>query len=900
MSPLFWSSVRLPGLLALTAGAVLLAAAAFCLAAAQWPASFATARLVCTGAAAPCLFALSLMAERRGARGRFAAEICLAAAALACGLVWIVFCQTWQGPDALQTLFLAWTASLVPLLAARFSAPVWNLFVLLACCISLTGPLTSPLTSPHLFLHGDPTHAATATMLTGLGACLLLFAPALFGRLRAAFKAAPEAGALPSGGFSQMLSGIPPTLLALPLTVVAAAATWLTGFWLLSAHLSPQPGLDAAWQSAAGMPVLILLLAAALASRHRLLRCELALAALVLVGVLLVRGLGLLTGTDVVQRLLQFIVWLLKPVLGFEQGGVVLAVVIVILAITAVLVWDTLRLTAAPREGRNAPAAWTAGVPAAIGTLCFTGGVFVCTAMLRTPYTPAVIGLALTFSGLALFRRRRGTDRASSLTMKMFMATGLLLLLGIPLGIPVHRAWPHTIAGQGLLIFVPSLAVYLLADGTALRTAAALVCLIFGRLVLGTLCAPLHLPRLFPNLAFFLLCLLPLVFAGIGRVNPFREKHLRPLSLACLLTACILLLFTDLWYAVLHPFTGFFLQKGIGYPAPPHLTKLPGDTAAVVAQTALTVILALMAGRLAPANMTGGGVAAGLGLLAATWCSAPTGCLLAICVAAAGLIPERRGDCHAAGRADSLLTTVGGVILAVSLAACWFEATRLAFLALGLAVPGVCLLAAGLRLECRSGDAGEHEDDGGLSGPAPLRRQALVWSITTAVLACGLLAAVMDRERIANSGERVLLPASLDLYTTNRRLLFLGAGNFPSCYTVKSALKKHADRAEGGCLPLIVDKNGVGRPDPEQWLTEEQCRGRRGPALRVERDAAGRLRAALPPFYLYEASRSFSAHEKHYAALRIADDGRLLVTDLLDEREFKNPGSRHGKFRKLP
>ncbi len=251
------SPSRMPGMIALAAGASLTLAAVVYFFAWNWHALSGTTRFSLAGGGALMSLALALAAERK--RHDAASSIALFSAALFTGLFWTVFGQVFQSGATTREFCLAWAVTTAPIFLLRRTALLWNLLVPLLIAAVCASPLIEQRDAFHT------THLLAPLLVAAASCAIALLPPSTLRR-------APGLNAW----------------LLLPLTILLAMATALCSLHILFTPLQYHPSLA---ESLAGPVTFALVLVPALRARHAPTLCLLALCAVILMNVALFRSL---------------------------------------------------------------------------------------------------------------------------------------------------------------------------------------------------------------------------------------------------------------------------------------------------------------------------------------------------------------------------------------------------------------------------------------------------------------------------------------------------------------------------------------------------------------------------------------------------------------------------------
>ena len=593
--------VRLPGLIALATGVALVLAAAVRFIAWNWPALPDTARFGLAGGGMLLCLLLAFAAERRagfspgkqgtaktddspnamasasppdtshtgtgipgtgnagasnagsgtaevvpsetGGLAGAAAGLAMLGAGLCTGLFWAVFAQTFQSGATERDFCLVWAACVVPLFVLRRSAGLWNLLVVLLCGAACNTALS------------DLWYAAGPGLLLRLG-----------GVAAVCCVAAPKRNAW----------------LALPLTVLIGAATWLCSLALMElvAPCAYGPRISGA-ALFAGPVALAAVLAFALRAGHGLALGGLALSALVLLNVLVLYA------------------WPFHSLIAML--AVFLLVNLAWLSALTMLLHHGLRRLHRPGTPDGIAATLCLRLPAALGgltsALCLLGLITLLLAEwhLDMAVPMAAVGLVLLLGGTTLWRMRGSSTLAA--TCALVLACGGLI--GLHLELYGHN--PALILG---LVWGASALFYAGMDMPLLRFAAIFAALwtSFVTLQDAGLGGFLSVPAV--------CCLLPLGLATAGR---FPRGALRPAALACILTPAL-------------------LSPRLPLPFQLHLTPdlLGGWLPSALLTLNLALLIRRRLPRQSPASPRPAEYAAAVLVLLPGWYACPPECLLAV------------------------------------------------------------------------------------------------------------------------------------------------------------------------------------------------------------------------------------------------------------------------------
>lgn len=943
--------VRLPGLIALATGVALVLAAAVRFIAWNWPALPDTARFGLAGGGMLLCLLLAFAAERRagfspgkqgtaktddspnamasasppdtshtgtgipgtgnagasnagsgtaevvpsetGGLAGAAAGLAMLGAGLCTGLFWAVFAQTFQSGATERDFCLVWAACVVPLFVLRRSAGLWNLLVVLLCGAACNTALS------------DLWYAAGPGLLLRLG-----------GVAAVCCVAAPKRNAW----------------LALPLTVLIGAATWLCSLALMElvAPCAYGPRISGA-ALFAGPVALAAVLAFALHARHGLALGGLALSALVLLNVLVLYA------------------WPFHSLIAML--AVFLLVNLAWLSALTMLLHHGLRRLHRPGTPDGIAATLCLRLPAALGgltsALCLLGLITLLLAEwhLDMAVPMAAVGLVLLLGGTTLWRMRGSSTLAA--TCALVLACGGLiglhlelyghnpaLILGLVWGasalfyagmdMPLLRftaifaaLWTSFVtlqdAGLGGFLSVPAVCCLLpLGLATAGRfprgalRPAALACILTPALLSPRLPLPfqLHLtPDLlggWPAATLLTLNLALLIRRRLPRQSPASP---RPAEYAAGILALLLgwyacppecLLAVNLLFASLagtaSPRTAGTARHSHGIPTGTAASNTgatgtgTGTAGAVKAGDGLTsAATTIMADSMAASNMVardavaGGTVEGGTlktttsGTTEGNGASATADTAATRSAGSGAVQAAETGSCRAPA-CDATLLVAGLLLLAASLTG-FYVRLKLPHMAyvLSLAGPGICLMGAGLWLNRRLRQAAGIRRAQPSARP-PLLRHALPFALVAAVLTAAGGAAIADRSAILREGRDVLLA----LRPTDPHALLMG-----DYMDLEYELDWLIPDATGpGCLPLHPDAAGHPQISPEAFIPDSDCKGVPTPALCRKKAASGLLFFDLPRRYYFEAGQARQYEHAAFAVLRCDRTSRCLLAGL--------------------
>lgn len=491
-----------------------------------------------------------------------------------------------------------------------------------------------------------------------------------------------------------------------------------------------------------------------------------------------------------------------------------------------------------------------AHVPALFGGLLSALSLMALTALffsgLDASATLLRAGLLYMICGTLLWRH--GRTGTFSVVLASVLVTGGSLCFHIGL-------LEYTPAVILAAVWTAALLLYALLDYPPLRFSA-----VFWAIVSTIIFLPdLPVPDAFLSAGVFFLCFLPLSAAAAGR---FPRSFLRPASLACL---CALLLLCPTF----PPVSSLCLRFGTAEET--FCVTLAALNLAVLFLRRLHTLPSLSGIR--PADG-----AAAVAVILVLWMLAPLETLIGLNLLFAGMAQpgETTPDAtdETAGRNDRTLMLLGVLALAAHCLLFYYLTVfpfRMKMAYVGL--PGLCLLAAGLRMTCPS-RAPDGKKKTSVAQPAP--GSLLPFALCAAVLAVLFCTAVADRKALLREGEEVLLSLAPQ---DPRAFLF---GDY-------MALSYDVDRLPAqsvtgpGCLPLVVDDTRVAHASPDGVLEGSACTDVSVPALTVDRTTLGTLRLRLPRRCYMEEGSASVLERARYAVLRFDDRNRMLLTGLADE-----------------
>ncbi len=657
---------RTPALVASLAGAALLTIALFCFIAWNWHGMGYPVRLALPGCATLICLALCFLSEHKG-RPR-AASLALLASTLFIGLFWIAFGQCFQSGAPLWKLCRAWAVCTVPLFFLRREICLWYPLVLLFCGASCTEPPLGAWNDVH-----------TSHLLQPLCVSAVACALALIPQVR---------------GFQKTNAW-----LALPLTLLITAATTLCGMLIFYDTADYVPSLS---ERLAGPLTLAATFAIALYTRHATMFCALALSALALLNIALLR---LFDKPDPVGTPLAFLAVNLAATLSLPR----------------ILFLLTRQKKFFPRPGLRAISA----LGGFLSALSFLALLFLRFA--DNPLALVAVGSTAALCGILLWRARRGNVFFSVLAS--VLASGGAANVHIAL-----FPFPTPVLLTG--VWTAALLFYRFMDAPALRFSA-----IFWALVTSATALPAGFPLTVPLFLFFFL---PLVCAAYGY---FPTTFLRPAAFAC--TGALLLL-----PALLADPLAFFLPGS--FPLSLAQNSLEHSFMRAFALLCLAFLTRRILPPLpAPRWQRLGKNAAFALSLAIIWLFCPLEGLLFLNVSVAGLtdfftVPKSKSP------RDSLFTGAGLTLLALGLTLTSFL-LNLSFpeKMTTLGIPGLWLSTTGFLLAQRALPKEPSPAD-----VAPVSKRILPFTLCAVLLTIAVTWATVDSLKILRNGREILLPLS--------------------------------------------------------------------------------------------------------------------------------------------
>lgn len=854
------------GRLLLVTGTALCLAAAICFFAWNWHSLPDAVKFALPGGAFLLCAGFSLVGERKNRP--LAASLALFAACMFIGMFWAVFGQIFQSGATEREFCLVWAACVTPFLLLRRTASLWNLWVALVFVSALPGLSADTFTS--YFFRPLPPLLLTLALC---GAALL--PPRLIRR---------------SGGLNAWLT--------LPLTLLTTQATTISILFIFGAEL----GLFAPlWTLLAGPAALAATLALALRKRHALALCELALAGLILLNALLIRGAFESYSSDFIGIIFLFTIcniaytvflaYALPRIIrgtdstpataantaadtetdketGGESGGATDGAM-------GETTGETIGGTAdAPQTENSAPRifplilAGLGGLVSAIFLIAFTVLLF------EISSDNAFLGAGVLYmaAGAGLWRIRG--QSAFLLTLAPVLAVAgagffHFSLSDFPVSLLIGGVW------------AAALALYAVLNCPPLRFGAALWALLSTFFALS---AELPVEYAIPAArALGVVCFAPLVPAAWGRML---APRLRPAAFACVWTLIVL---TPLFWGNLRDV--YYLLGNVRLLPPMFLAPL------------CVANLALLAWRALPSRGDPGFphpalLLAGFLSLGFLWYFAPAETLLALNLMLIGRFAAR-------GKAlwySFPLFATGLFLLAASLFAFYYWlALPFSAKVLSMGIPGLCLIAGGALLERlrhpqyhgpqyhvpqENASAAEHVQT--QSTPRDERPASAVFFRRAAPLALAALImpalfffAVSDRRAILREGKEMLLA----LAPRDPRAFMLG-DYMELSYELDWEIFSWADGP--GCLPLEIekiDKQSVAQAALERFVPGGDCKGVPFPALELEQRTPSDVRLRLPRRYYFEEGLAPVYERARYAVLRCDEGNRCLLEGLADEEK---------------
>lgn len=751
-------------------------------------------RFFLTGGVSALCLALSFFAERRGLMR--AAAIALLGTALFIGLFWVTFGQIFQSGATAWELCLVWAASIVPLFLLRRNASLWNLIIALLFIASWGNILSQALVYTHVReLHLLPM------LLTAAGGCAI----ALFPQLR---RRSPY-------GLNVWF--------ALPLTLLLATATALCLQFILF-HPSRHAGIA---ELAAGPATIVIVLAAALRSRHALTLCEAALAFVVVLNALLLRGFDHLSSAK-----LAFLFTVANLIFTF------------LLAIALPRLRQNLTSTAFPCRLLSLVPSFLGGFIAAISFIALITLTFL-------EHTAVLLGSGLAFMVCGIvFWRMRGKNVFLSVLSATIVSGGALCFHISLLN--------HDSAIITASVWAAALSIYILINSAVLR-----FFFLFWALVTGIFFLPQTMgvsPCLF--LAFLLF--LPLAAAAFGR---FPRGVLRPAAFACLCA---------------FPAMPLVMAE---------ITNGKTGERILITLAALNLVLLLFRQIPKPCSFAFpklGKTTAGLAAILSLWFFSPLESLFSLNLIFAGVgnTPNHAADeVETTPAFDKALTVLGIISLTASLVFFYYgidhsfplenmamavfkSATPFLNMTMAAGIPGICLIGIGMWAE-GSNKPKAHKKPETPQFP-PILRHALPFAIFASLMTGAACMAIADRKNLLQSGDEILL----SLRPRDPREFMIG-DYMDLTYDIERDFP-----AEGSiCMPLSVDELGIARPMPNS-IKKGDCKGVPAPAVFVEASSHGFARLRLPHRYYFEHGLAFVYADAAFAVLRCDKNNNCLLKGL--------------------
>ena len=790
------SSARLPGMTVFTAGFALVFAAAVYFFAWNWYGLPEAARFLLTGGASALCLALSFLAERKNRRS--AAALALLGSALSTGIFWVTFGQIFQSGATAWELCLVWAACVLPLFLLRGNASLWNLLVTLLFIASCVRPFPLLPTSFRELSLLPP-------LITAAGSCALALFPPLRRRSPCGLNA----------------------WLALPLTLLAASATALC-VQLILFYPDIKTGLP---EAAAGPAALAIVLAAALRFRHAPALCEAALALVVLLNALILRGFDHLS-----------------------------SVALAFLFTAANIFFASLLALALPRlRQKNSRRPLSPGLFSLVPSIL--GGFFAAVsfiALITLTFLDNAValhsaGLACMICGIVLWRRRGTHVFRSVLSSALVSGGSLCFHLSL-----FDYAFPVIMAS----VWAASLFIYLLMNSPIPRFFA-----MFWALVTSLVLLPQSVSAgvpLYLLLAFLLF--LPLVAAAFGR---FPRGMLRPAALACLSVLPAL---------------------PLSMPSPAFEETTERILITIAALNLAFLLLRQLLPPFSAALPRPGKLAAGIAALLPVWFFSPLESLFALNLIFAGVTNAPNHDSAEnkdAPAFDKVLTGMGIVILAASLVLFYYaidhyfplETMAMAaletgthFLSMTMAagIPGLCLLFLGMQMERRPRPETPEKPE---SPPLPsLLRHGLPFALIASLMTAVACTAIVDRKKLLQTGDEILL----SLRPRDPRAFMIG-----DYMDLTYDIERYSPVEGPLCMPLAVDELGIARPIPDA-VKQGDCTGVSAPAVLVDAPSHGFTRLRLPHRYYFEQGLARVYADAAFAVLRCDRNNNCLLKGLAD------------------
>ena len=791
--PHFPAPARLPGRTVSAAGFALVFAAAVYFFAWNWYGLPEAVRFILTGGTSALCLTLSFLAERRGRH--HAASLALLGTALFTGIFWVTFGQIFQSGATAWELCLVWAACVLPLFLLRGNASLWNLLVTLLFIASCVRPFPLLPTSFRELSLLPP-------LITAAGSCALALFPPLRRRSPCGLNA----------------------WLALPLTLLAASATALC-VQLILFYPDIKTGLP---EAAAGPAALAIVLAAALRFRHAPALCEAALALVVLLNALILRGFDHLSSAA-----LAFL---------FTAANIFFA---------------SLLALALPRlRQKNSRRPLSPGLFSLVPSIL--GGFFAAVsfiALITLTFLDNAValhsaGLACMICGIVLWRRRGTHVFRSVLSSALVSGGSLCFHLSL-----FDYAFPVIMAS----VWAASLFIYLLMNSPIPRFFA-----MFWALVTSLVLLPQSVSAgvpLYLLLAFLLF--LPLVAAAFGR---FPRGMLRPAALACL---CVL--------------PGLPLSM-------PHIAFEETTERILITIAALNLGLLLLRLLLQGSNSSRPGkIALGIAAMLPVWFFSPLESLFALNLILAGSASARSRDAGSKDTPalDRTLTGMGIFLLAASLVLFYYaidhyfplETVAMAFFKTGTdflnmtmaaGIPGFCLILAGIPMERRPRPETPERPE--TPQVPPLLRHGLPFALVAVLMTAVACTAIVDRKNLLKTGDEILL----SLRPRDPRAFMIG-----DYMDLTYDIERYSTVEGPLCMPLAVDELGIARPIPDR-VKQGDCSGVPAPAVLVDASAHGFARLRLPHRFYFEQGLARVYADAAFAVLRCDRNNHCLLQGLAD------------------
>lgn len=751
-------------------------------------------RFLLTGGVSALCLMLSFLAERRGCMRT--AAIALFGTALFIGIFWVTFGQIFQSGATAWELCLVWAANIVPLFLLRRNASLWNLIIALLFIASWGRIISQALVYTDVReLHLLPM------LLTAAGSCVI----ALFPQLR---RRSPY-------GLNAWF--------ALPLTLLLATATALCLQFILFSPSRPT-GMP---ELVAGPASLVIVLAAAMRTRHALTLCETALAFVVVLNALLLRGFDHLSSA--------------KLALLFTATNLIFTF---LLAIALPRMWKNLTFPAFSSRLFSLVPPFLGGFIAAISFIALITLTFL-------EHTAVLLGSGLAFMvcGIVLWRMRGKNVFLSVLSATIVFGGCLcfhISLLNHDFAIIIASVW------------AAALFLYILIDCAALR---------FFSLFWALSTSIFFLPQtigIFPYLFIALLLFLPLTAAAFGR---FPRGVLRTAAFACL---CVF------------PATPLIMAD----MANGNVGKRTLITLAALNLVAFLFRQIPPLSYFATHKLVK--IAAGIAALFSLWLFSPLESLFALNLIFAGVgnAPNHAADEGEITPAfDKALTVLGIISLTASLVFFYYgidhsfplenmaiavfkSATPFLNMTMATGIPGICLFLMGMWIECRNRQKTYRTHE---TPPLPpILRHALPFAMFAALMTGVACTAIADRKNLLQTGDEILL----SLRPRDPREFMIG-DYMDLTYDIERDFP-----AEGPlCMPLTVDELGIARPMLGN-IKKGDCNGVPAPAVRVNASSHGFARLSLPHRYYFEHGLAFVYADAAFAVLRCDKKNNCLLKGL--------------------